>query len=303
MSTWRICRIGQTDIRLHPAMLLYIIYAMLIGHGRFMMIAVASILLHETAHAGVSAILGQIPASIELSPLGAVMRLEDDNRLPPVKRSMMLIAGPATTFLLCVAAMEFAKRGVIPQQSVGILFMTNLSILLLNMLPVLPLDGGRLLSLVLSCLLKPHVVGRIMRWIGTVVGMGLIMLNIWSSYRLGTWNLSLAFIGCCMIYSAVISTMTQAMAELRFLMERKIILERKGQSPSKQVMALHTQTLRQLLQAISAYRLCQFIVIEAGTMNNLGMLTEFDVISAYLQEPNMRCGRLLNPDKIEHGKK
>jgi len=303
MSTWRICRIGQTDIRLHPAMLLYIIYAMLIGHGRFMLIATVSILLHEAAHAGFSALFGQIPASIELSPLGAVMRLEDDNRLPPVKRCMMLMAGPATTLLLCAAAMETGKWGVIPLQSAGILFMANLSILLLNMLPVLPLDGGRVLSLLLTCFLKPGVVGHIMRWIGTVVGVGIILLNIWSSYRLATWNLSLAFIGCCMIYSAVNSTMTQAMAELRFLMDRKIILERRGQIPSKQVMALHTQTLRQLLQAIPAYCLCQFTVIEAGTMNKLGMLTEFDVISAYLQEPNMRCGRLMCPNDKEQGKK
>lgn len=221
------------------------------------------------------------------------MRLEDDSRLPPLKRGIMLLAGPAITIALCFAAITFAKNGILSQAIAGMLFMTNLSILMLNMLPVLPLDGGRLLTLVLEQFAKPSTVSRIMQGIGISAGVALIALNIWSAYHLGGWNLSLAFTGCCMIYSASTATMTHAMAELRFLMERKIRLERSGMSPSRCMLVLHNQTLRQLVQAIQPPQLMQYTIVEVGTMKTLGSLTEYDVISAYFTQPNMTCGSLL----------
>lgn len=292
MRSWRIGRIGQTEIRLHPAMLLYVLYAGWTGYLRFMVVSVISILLHEAAHASVAWAFGQSPDLIELSPLGAVMRLEDDCAFPLWKRVVMLLAGPAMTFGLCCVSLQLAKANRISQEWAAMLFMTNVSILLLNLLPVLPLDGGRVLSLLLECFIKPRIVSRIMFALGTTLGLGLIILNVWSSYKLGAWNLSLAFIGCCMMYCAAAATTTRAMAELRYLMDRRIILERRGLRKADTIMILHTQKLYQLVKTLPPHRLIQYIIIEVGSMKTLGVLTEYDVITAYLQHPNATCGQL-----------
>lgn len=292
MRTWKIGQIGQTEIRFYPAMLLYVLYAVLTGHLRFMLLAVISILMHEGAHAGIAWAFGQPPNQIELSPLGAVMRLEDDNALSFWKRIVMLLAGPAMTFGLCWVSLHLARARMISPEWAAMLFMTNVSILLLNLLPVLPLDGGRVLSLLLECFIKPHIVSRIMFILGTSLGLGLIVLNIWSSYKLGAWNLSLAFIGCCMMYCAAAATTTRAMAELRYLMDRRISLERRGLRKADTIMILHTQKLYQLVKSLPPHRLIQYIIIEVGSMKTLGVLTEYDVITAYLQHPNATCGQL-----------
>lgn len=298
MNRWRVLTLGSTDLIIHPTMLLYMGYALLCGHGDFTIISMLSILLHESGHALVSYIFGQPPVCIEITPLGAVMKLEDEARLRPIKRTIMLLAGPAVTLTLCCAAYMLAKRRMISPEQARLLFMSNLSILLLNLLPALPLDGGRLLSLLLGQLCSISVVHKVMQGIGGVLGTGMIALNVFASWRLGGWNLSLAFAGCCLLYSAATSTTTYAMQELRHFMDRKIMLERKGFIPTKCCTVLHRVPLRKLIRRLPAGKAAVYICVEAGSMRPMGWLTEAEAIQQYLECPN-RC----IADALTNGKK
>ncbi len=296
MKAWRVFSIGTTDVCIHPALPLYLLYAILTGHGAFAFLAVLSITLHEGAHAGVSALFGEKPASLELTPLGAVMRLEDDNRLPPLKRFLTLIAGPLMTFALCLAAIQMGKTSIGLQATAWPLFMCNLSILLLNLLPVLPLDGGRMLALILTELLPVRVVYRILRSLGLVIGAGLIGLNIYASWRFGGWNLSMAFAGCCILYASSMATLTQTQAELHQFMDRKISLERRECCPMTCFSVLHHIPVRKVVRSLPSGRPCCFLCIEAGSMAPLGWLTESELIQHYLQSPNATVSEAL----LEH---
>ncbi len=267
---------------------------MLCGHGAFSVISMLSILLHEGAHALAALLFGQAPACIELTPLGAVMKLEDETRLKPLKRTIMLLAGPAATMMLCYASFILTKRGVIGHEQAKMLFMSNLSILLLNLLPALPLDGGRLLSLLLGQFLSIHIVNKVMQVIGGLLGIGMIALNVYASWRLGGWNLSLAFAGCCLLYSSAMSTTTYAMQELRHFMDRKILLEHKGYIPVSWYMALHKEPLRKLVRQLPAGRAAMFVCIEQGSMKPMGWLTESAVIQRYLDSPEQCLADALN---------
>lgn len=294
MSRWRIFSIGKTDVCLHPGMLLYAVYAMITGHGLFLVVATISILLHEAAHALTAAAFKQMPSSVELTPLGAVMRLEDENRLSFGKRLLMLFSGPAATLLLCYVAIRLAETQCSTVQLSRMLFMSNLSILLMNLLPVLPLDGGRIVSLVLGVFWPPRIVSQIMRCIGSVVGVGLIVLNVYASWKLGGWNLSLAFAGCCMLYTSSVATTSQAIAELKLFMDRKILLERKGCVKGIHIFALHSQTLRKLARILPPRNMASFVCIEAGSMKTLGWLSEADFVQLYLNHPDISLKEAIN---------
>ena len=283
---WRLLTLRDTAVYVHPAVVLYALYAWLTGHLTFMLLALFSIALHEAAHALAATYFGQSPSCIEITPLGAVMRLEDESKLAPVKRAAMLLAGPAMTLLLCQLGLWAAQRSWIPLTLARTLFLCNLSILLLNLLPVLPLDGGRLLSLLLELFLRRNFASRVMLGVSTIVSVGLIILNILTSWRYGGWNLSLAFAGCCILYSAAMSATTQAMAELRYFMDRKIALERRGCMETMWYTSVHTNTLRTLIRQLPPRRMAMFICLEEGSCKYLGCLTESELIQRYLQEPN-----------------
>lgn len=289
--------LGRTEVVLHASLLLYAGYACLCGKAAFFAASTLSILLHEGAHALAGAAMGQPPERIELTPLGAVLRVEDDAKLSPGRRALMLLAGPGMTLLVCGAAILLTRAGLVSVAWGHRLFVSNVSILLVNLLPALQLDGGRLLLLALEHLLPLRTAQRLLRGIGSAISMGLIGLNLCVSWRMGGWNLSLAFAGCCLLYGSAASLTTRAMAEYRFLLERKILLEQKGCLPAAVYAALPAQTLRQLVRQLPRGRMCHFVCYEAGSMRLMGVLTEPELLRQYFSAPERPLGeavRLIN---------
>ncbi len=288
MSGWRIAKLGVTEIRVHPSLLVFVLYAGLTGYGGFIAAAVASIALHEAAHAAAAALMGNAPSGIEITPLGAVMYLDDERVLPPAQRLVMLLSGPGLSLLMCWLSLQLTSRGILPAAYGQIAFACNLSILMINLLPALPLDGGRILMLALERILPFSRVQTVMRLAGSVIGLLLIGMNLYISWLHGGWNLSLALAGCCLLYCAVRCTTTQALAELRKLMDRKILLERKGILPVSYYGVMHVQPLRQIVRCLPTNRIAIYICIEAGTMRHMGNLTEYEAVSLYMSNPGMR---------------
>lgn len=297
MRRWRILTIGQTEVLLHPAVIVCLIYGRITGHLRFMLLAFASILVHEMAHAVTSALFGQPPVSLEITPLGAVMRLEDEGMLSPWKRLMVVLAGPAMSMVLCTAAISSVRHDWLNQDIGRELFLGNIAILLLNLLPVVPLDGGRLLALILSLLFSTMVVRKWIRLVSRTAGIGLIILNIVSSIRYGGWNLSLGFAGCCILYSTAICNVTQAMADLRFFLDRKIRLEKKGVLRTVCFTALQSTPLQRLIKMLPPGQETVFICLEAGTERLLGCVHESELVQEYLKEPGQSLGEAIKRTK------
>ena len=295
MTKWRVGAIGPTELMIHPAVLIFSLYSLAIGHGMFFLIAAISILLHEAAHAGVAALLGAAPQSLELTPVGAVMRLQDERQLRSWQRGLMLLSGPLATWAICCLALWQPAGGMIPDNLRWMIFTGNLAILILNLLPVLPLDGGRLLTLLLEYFLPQIAADRVMRSLGYLAGTGLILLNIWCSAALGGWNLSLAFAGCCILYSANASTLTRAMDELRSFMNRKIMLENRGVVRTVTLTVLSTVTLRQIVRKLPGRRMIEVCCLQPGSQRVLGRLTEPELIEHYLNAPGAAIGDCVAP--------
>lgn len=114
-----------------------------------------SVLLHELGHALIARRYGVKTRRIILWLLGGVAQLE---RIPrePAKELAIALAGPAVSFALALG-FHLLKT---PQGAWGFLshylFLVNLSLGLFNLLPALPLDGGRVYRALLA-LRKPYL--------------------------------------------------------------------------------------------------------------------------------------------------
>ena len=287
MKRWRILTVGSTDIYMHAATILYWLYAGITGHGRLILAASVSVFIHETAHAIVATGLHHPPEMLELTPLGALLRLDEERRIPCQKQFLILLAGPCATLMLCCIAYYLTSTGIFSPTFGNLVFTSNLSILLINLLPVIPLDGGRIIAMLIYQIMPVRAAGIILRVIGDVVGVGLIVLNILSSWCYGGWNLSLAFAGCCIMYSSNVSTASRTLTELRIFIDRKIMLERKGFVECKRICALDSTSVRKLLLHLPPAQLTEFICIETGTMREVGRISEHDLIQRYLSAPTL----------------
>ncbi len=298
MMRRRILSVGSTEIWLHLATLFFAVYMIALGRGLLLVVGYASILLHEGAHAAVSVAFGNPPRDIEITPLGALMRLEEEDALPPLKRFVVLAAGPAVTLALAFVAIRLTRIGTLSMELGRMAFSSNVGILLINLLPALPLDAGRMLALALGMFCRPETVRKALRVVGTLVGCLCVALNIAASWFSGGWNLSMAACGCFLIYAASVGTTTTSLAELRQFMARKVRIERRGGARGELLTAMAGWPLRRAVTRLHPSRYTLICVLQEGSMLNLGFWTESELISAYLNAPGETCGSLAKKTEV-----
>ena len=115
-----------------------------VGSGLFF----SSVVAHELSHALVARHFGIPVRGITLFIFGGVSTMAREAR-KPAHELLIAIAGPACSLLLCVA-LFILQRLLLPHWLLGsrvILYLSiaNLFLTLFNLIPALPLDGGRAL--------------------------------------------------------------------------------------------------------------------------------------------------------------
>lgn len=126
----------------------------LIGTVVWIGIILVSVLVHEYGHALTSRFFGQSP-KIELVAFGGVT-IPEGKKLTPGKEFLVVLMGPMFGFMLFLGALLLYKMQILPpfvHSIVAILAVVNLFWTVINLLPILPLDGGQLVRIVLEKLL------------------------------------------------------------------------------------------------------------------------------------------------------
>lgn len=162
----------------------------------------ACVLLHELGHALTARLHGIPVAGITLFIFGGVARLAGESRRPSVELKVTL-AGPLVSGLLALACRWLALHlpiettaGLLAATVARYLVTINLAVLVFNLLPGFPLDGGRLVRAVLWAVLGDwRRATRIASALGMGLGYGLMALGAWLLFRgawsAGLWNLLL----------------------------------------------------------------------------------------------------------------
>jgi Zn-dependent protease len=150
----------------------------------FVVLLYASVLVHELSHSIVARGYGLPVRRILLYPLGGVSEIEVEPQTPG-REFTVSAAGPFLSFVL--AAIAFGLEQVIPQGSIGWIIVrqmcwANIIVGVFNLLPGLPLDGGRMLRAVVWKLSRRPAVGTLTAaWAGRVIAVALVVLPIgWS---------------------------------------------------------------------------------------------------------------------------
>ncbi|MBQ0902516.1 M50 family metallopeptidase [Micromonospora sp. U21] len=152
----------------------------LIGFG-FVVSLLGSVLLHELGHALTARRYGIGVRGITLELLGGYTEMDRDAPSPRVDL-LVSLAGPAVSAVLGVVAV--AATLALPERTVAHqlafqLAVSNVIVALFNILPGLPLDGGRALRAAVWGLTRDRHRGtEVAGWAGRVVAVGTVALVV-----------------------------------------------------------------------------------------------------------------------------
>lgn len=218
MRAWDLGTISGIRIRVHWSFLLlpmYIYFSSLLS-GSGMMAAIVSIifvlaifgcvLLHELGHALAARQFGIGTRDITLLPIGGVAALE---RMPrkPWQELWIAVAGPLVNVV--IAATLFIGIALSPLPTGGFvggflrqLALANVILVVFNMIPAFPMDGGRVLRSVLAMFVDYSDATAVAVTVGKVVAVGFGLLGLFSG------NLMLLFVAA-FVYLAAHSELSQ----------------------------------------------------------------------------------------------
>lgn len=258
-------------IKVSPLLIIMAVMLCSLGFYNEFICYFISIVLHEFAHAQVALKLGYSLNVIKLMPHGASLT----GSFEGVKRSdeiLIALAGPLMNVVLAVVFI--ALWWLIPDTYfiTEIFVISNISAAVFNILPVFPLDGGRVLLAFLSKWFKRDKIYFYMRITGVIAaGMFCVFFALSIIYKM---NITFASVGIFVFLSSVFpdkSSKYQRLYAMAFRSEKI-----KNGLVVKEIMVKKTVTFLELTRLINGNYFHRFIITDEN-FKTLYVLTESEL--------------------------
>jgi len=265
----RLFTIGNTVVKCSPLLLICIPLSIAFNAVSEMLTALLSLSLHEACHTLVAWGLGYRVGSIEIQPFGFVANLET-TLFSPLDEIAVAAAGPVCSFVIAASASAF-HLGTVSEWLCDF-SRFNLALGSVNLLPVLPLDGGRILKSLLSCCIRPRTA---LLWCagGGIFCGSLMALAGVVSLKSAEWNFSLLIMGIFLVIAAIKELCFSKSAQINAMMNRRHRM-RGGEGMRIVQTALHgSATLGEALHSC-AHGKYNLILVVDDAMRSKGQLDE-----------------------------
>jgi stage IV sporulation protein FB len=154
-------------VHIHPLLWAVAGIAVATAHFVELSLLLLIIFIHEMGHAGAASFFSWRIRKILLLPFGGVAEMDEHGNRSLFEESIVVAAGPLQHIWMAGLAFALYQAGVLPDYWHVRFHEFNLMVMLFNLLPVWPLDGGKLVFLLLS-IRKPfpeaHVKTILVSW-------------------------------------------------------------------------------------------------------------------------------------------
>lgn len=230
----------------HPLFLLIGLFCFLVGQGFVFCCYTLCVFLHELVHMIVAKKLGYVCNKIKLMPFGAVLDAESDEFCYK-DEILIAISGPLFNLLMSLICVTFWWINPATYYLTCDFAVANLVCGIFNLLPIFPLDGGRVLLAIIS---KNHDRKFSVKIVKIVtICFGFILFGFFILTFFTFPNLSLGVMGFTLVFSAFSEDKNTAYKRVIALPIKRKKLKHGLQT--KIVMIDKNQTLRSVYLKLS----------------------------------------------------
>jgi stage IV sporulation protein FB len=244
------------------------------------MILLGSLAAHEIAHLAVAWVLGLEVEELMLTPFGGMARLDTHLESDPQAETSVALAGPFQSFFLAGLALFLMGEEFWDQELVRFFFMVNVNLAFFNLIPAVPLDGGRALRGLLS---QRYGYRRVTRWMALLgrfcgVAMAGAALVLWWKSRVV--QLTPLVGGVFLAFGAGREVEEATYRSYRQFLRKRAQLKDHRVVAARQVVAMEGTPLREVLEHMAARRYHTVLVVDRD-LHPIGTLYEAELIDAF----------------------
>lgn len=262
----------RRKIYFHPAFLVVCAISFAFDFYEQFFIMWGIMLFHEGGHFIAAKYLGMKIKIFKIMPFGAELRFENQHKVKGMREIALSISGPLVNLLFCISSIAF-----LPQTESSQFFIcANASVFIFNMLPVLPLDGGRIMKALfylrsgeISSVKYVLVISKIFDVILIILGFGILYYT--------EFNFSILLIGVFVMFYIFDENKNYALLEKKAALDYKSKLVGKNSLKTRSISAKDGGSAASLLNNFTYKDFCVVNVLDKH-YTITGILTEAEII-------------------------
>ncbi len=271
-------RVGRLKINL--LLIPAVIALIALGMGEVLLCYIPAVMLHEWAHILAATSLGMTVTELELLPFGCAARLQCF-AMSRGKEIVVAAAGPAANMLFACAVFV-VNRYAFPIAISDKLIAANLALASVNLLPALPLDGGRIARAAFAAWLGYSRATRITAAAGIVFAAAMTGAGIYTWVAGHQISPSLFIMGFFLCIAAIKELKSAPFALIRDFSGKREAIGRKRTLSVNRIAAMQGEHIGDVLRAFEAGKY-NIITVLRGDMGVLGELDEREVLSGMMR--------------------
>lgn len=220
-------KLGGTVYRLHPLFTVLMAISILAGYFTELLTLFGIVLIHEMGHVAAAKHFDWRVREVVILPFGGVASTEESDNIPAREDLIVTVCGPLQNVWMAGFAFWMKETGFWNPEWWDYFCRGNVMIAAFNLLPVLPLDGGKLVQAFLSYHISYYRTLVLTIHFSLWFSLLLVVMSVALLFR-GGIALNLLLVGLFLFVSNWVALRQVPYRFLRFLVTRKSRLGSSG---------------------------------------------------------------------------
>ncbi|MBQ3001934.1 MAG: hypothetical protein IJD76_05645 [Bacilli bacterium] len=151
-----------SKINIYPSFILMTFLILFGGHFYSLKFLILSFILHELSHLFFIKLFNQEITEINLTGIGFIIKC-NYRKISLVKKILISASGIIVNLVLLIISI------IIKNGAFELLYSYNKLLILINLIPIMPLDGGFILKYLLSYVYDDEYINDLLLWLGMLV--------------------------------------------------------------------------------------------------------------------------------------
>jgi stage IV sporulation protein FB len=270
----------KTKFDINPFFWVIIIFCIVIGYIDEFLLAYLSMFLHELGHITAALLLKKRVKKIKLLLIGLNASIDMDD-CSWKERTIIFISGPFINLLMVIIISTIQIYFNLILEKMDFLILINIYLLLFNLLPIVPLDGGEILKDLLTNKLGLFLGSRYLRRISYCLGSVLVILGLIQMAH-NSYNFSLIIIGIYIFINLKIGYLEAAFMNIKHITCRRARLCKRGIYAARDLVAIKSIRLGDIIKSLD-YDRFHFIYVLDENLHLLRVFTEQELVDGMIK--------------------